>query len=128
MKKQLLILFVLFSVLLIADCGKEEEPIVEETPSAGLDAETEKGKEIFDIQCKPCHGEKGAGNGIAAATLNPKPRNYAAPPSEWKNGKNMEGITKTLNNGIPKSPMVAFKHLGPEGINNVAKYVLYLGK
>ncbi len=36
-------------------------------------------RSIFDTRCAVCHGKTGGGNGMAAATLNPKPRNYTDP-------------------------------------------------
>ncbi len=33
-------------------------------------------REVFKTQCAVCHGERGSGDGAAAATLDPKPRNY----------------------------------------------------
>ena len=35
-----------------------------------------KGAETYKMYCLPCHGEKGMGDGVAAAALNPKPRNF----------------------------------------------------
>jgi high-affinity iron transporter len=37
------------------------------------------GKRLFQENCVSCHGERGAGNGPAADTLNPKPRDLSAP-------------------------------------------------
>jgi high-affinity iron transporter len=36
-----------------------------------------RGEELFRENCVSCHGERGAGDGPAADTLNPKPRNFA---------------------------------------------------
>ncbi|TGL92050.1 cytochrome c, partial [Leptospira barantonii] len=69
-----------------------------------------------------------AGDGAAAASLNPKPRNYKAPAAQWKNGNTEAGILKTLNNGIPASPMVAYKFLGDENLKLLAKYVVHLSQ
>jgi mono/diheme cytochrome c family protein len=38
-----------------------------------------KGKELFNANCAPCHGTNGAGNGPAAASLNPKPADFQSP-------------------------------------------------
>lgn len=73
------------------NCGDKSEkpvettsaPIATETAST-LSPELQKGQEIFLQNCSSCHGEKGAGDGAAAASLNPKPRNYKAPASQWK--------------------------------------------
>ncbi len=57
-----------------------------------------KGEVIFKAQCIICHGEKGRGDGLAAAALNPKPRDFTSDPfckadlvtlkTSIKNGKN----------------------------------------
>ena len=36
-----------------------------------------KGKESFNQICASCHGESGAGDGVAAAALDPKPRDLS---------------------------------------------------
>ncbi|MCZ8156538.1 MAG: cytochrome c [Leptospira sp.] len=117
------------AITMIACGDKPAEPTAttEATPAATVDPEIAKGEEIFLQNCSSCHGEKGGGDGAAAAALNPKPRNFKAPASEWKNGNTIAGITKTLNEGIKGSPMVAYKHLG-DNIPVVAKYVEYLTK
>ncbi|HMW06336.1 MAG TPA: cytochrome c [Leptospiraceae bacterium] len=134
MKKNIIKLILLSLVFAVAiNCGKKEEKeeaktTPEATPTATLDPEVAKGKEAFDINCASCHGATGAGDGVAAASLNPKPRNYKAPASEWKNGNNEAGILKTLNEGIKGSPMVAYKHLGDDTLKSITKYVVYLTK
>ena len=37
------------------------------------------GKTLYMSYCAPCHGNSGKGDGIAAATLNPKPANHTSP-------------------------------------------------
>ncbi|HRG48592.1 MAG: cytochrome c [Leptospiraceae bacterium] len=127
---QLIFLTVILSLVL--NCGKKEEKeevaAPEVKPAATLDPEVAKGKEAFDINCSSCHGATGAGDGVAAASLNPKPRNYKAPASEWKNGNTEAGVLKTLNEGIKGSPMVAYKHLGDDTLKSLAKYVVHLTK
>ncbi|AYV55473.1 MULTISPECIES: c-type cytochrome [Leptospira] len=128
------IVIALTSLVLFLNCGDKSEkpaetpaPAATETASA-LSPELQKGQEIFLQNCSSCHGEKGAGDGAAAASLNPKPRNYKAPAAQWKNGNTEAGILKTLNNGIPASPMVAYKFLGDENLKLLAKYVVHLSQ
>jgi len=132
MKFQFSIILTLSLILSVTDCKKKEEPVEEPAKpvasNSDMDADTAAGKAIFDVQCSSCHGEKGAGDGVASAALNPKPRNYKADAKEWKNGKTEAGIQKTLTEGIKGSPMVSFKHLGEDGIKKVTKYVLHLSK
>ncbi len=127
------IVIALTSWVLFLNCGDKSEKPAETAPTATetastLNPELEKGREIFNQNCASCHGEKGAGDGAAAAILNPKPRNYRAPASQWKNGNTEAGVLKTLNNGIPNSPMVAYKFLGDENLKLLAKYVVHLSQ
>ena len=69
------LIFVSIILSLVLNCGKKEEkeevksaPEVKTAPA--LDPEVAKGKEAFDINCASCHGAMGAGDGIAAASLN----------------------------------------------------------
>lgn len=88
-------LFVVFvlSALLLAACGGGATPTTEvdngtlETvpadyagktnPLAGDAAAAEAGKAIYAVRCASCHGDTGAGDGAAAASLDPKPANLA---------------------------------------------------
>ncbi|WCL48582.1 c-type cytochrome [Leptospira sp. GIMC2001] len=131
-KISLTLLVIASSLMFLVACG--DKPATQETASpaptevAALDADTQAGKEAYDMSCASCHGELGAGDGAAASALNPKPRNYKAPASEWKNGPTLAGVTKTLNEGIKGTSMVAYKHLGDETIGQIAKYVVYLNQ
>lgn len=40
-----------------------------------ITGDAEKGAPTFKLYCAACHGETGHGDGLAAAALNPKPRN-----------------------------------------------------
>ncbi len=46
-------------------------------PLAGQAEAVTGGKTIFETQCASCHGLQGRGDGLAAASLNPKPANLA---------------------------------------------------
>lgn len=73
----------------------------------------EMGKQLYASNCVSCHGESGEGNGPAGASLNPPPRNFTN-MNDWKNGPTLEGLYKTLQEGIPNSGMAAFANLLPE--------------
>jgi len=69
-----------------------------------------KGKELFNTNCKSCHGDNGMGDGPAAAMLNPKPRNFHAVDG-WTNGRNVDQMYKTLQEGITKNGMAAYEYM-----------------
>lgn len=47
-------------------------------PLAGNAASVKTGKELYVTYCTPCHGNKGKGDGIAAASLKPKPADHTS--------------------------------------------------
>ncbi len=81
----------------------------------------EKGKASYQRNCAGCHGEKGAGDGPAAAAINPKPRNFAT--DAFKNGAKPAQIFATLGAGIPGTSMAPFGFLPEEERWAVAHYV-----
>lgn len=86
----------------------------------------DQGKKAFATSCAACHGEKGAGDGPAAAALNPKPRNFAK--DKFKQGTKPEEIFKTIAAGVPGTPMVGFAYLPEKDRWALAYYVLELRK
>ena len=117
-KLLLLALSLMMTFSLAVNCGGKKEETA--------DAPANPGKDLYDQNCASCHGETGAGDGPAGASLNPKPRNYKAPAADWKNGADLAGVTKTLKEGIPGTGMVAYGHLGDDNLKLIAEYVLTL--
>jgi mono/diheme cytochrome c family protein len=106
-------------------------PVVKGTISAPVDIFklanptpelVEKGKTIFQTTCVACHGTEGKGDGIAGATLNPKPRNFTSPDG-WKNGLKLTQMYKTLQEGIPNSGMASFSNIPPEDRIALIQYI-----
>lgn len=84
------------------------------------------GKELYAQQCVSCHGATGHGDGVASASLNPRPRNFTAAEG-WKNGRKPSGIFKTLREGIPGSGMASFATLPSDDRWALVHYVSSLG-
>lgn len=84
----------------------------------------EKGRASYQINCASCHGDKGRGDGVAAATLNPKPRAFAT--DKFKGGSKPAEIFATLGKGVVGTTMVPFAHLPEEERWGLAYYVLEL--
>jgi mono/diheme cytochrome c family protein len=55
-----------------------------ENPTKADDASLARGRELFDINCKMCHGETGEGNGPIGAFLANKPANLTSPVVQSK--------------------------------------------
>src|SRR4051812_44868448 len=100
----------MITVLLLAACGKNSEP--PQPTSGSPNAKPESGPShspaggaggksqaelMFGTVCATCHGADGSGNGPAAASLNPKPRNYT--DQAWQASITDEQIKETILKG-----------------------------
>lgn len=115
----------LISIALLAACGKNDTP---PPPTSGSpNAKPESGPasaggraaggggggaaaeaaQLFGTVCATCHGTSGLGDGPAAASINPKPRNYA--DAAWQASVTDADIKKIILEGgaaVGKSPMM----------------------
>ena len=73
---------ILMIILMILHGGMQQDkwkarPEADElkNPVAGQEEAIKRGKKLFATMCAICHGEKGKGDGVAGAALNPKPTN-----------------------------------------------------
>jgi mono/diheme cytochrome c family protein len=66
-----------------------------------------KGKGLFDRMCASCHGAGGKGDGVAAASLNPKPRDLT--DKTYMAGLKDEQLIDAIKKGggaVGKSPLM----------------------
>jgi high-affinity iron transporter len=85
-----------------------------------------KGKSIYQSKCVTCHGAEGKGDGPIGAKLKPPAGNFSSPESKKKPP---EELQKIIENGVPKTAMVAWsKQLNETEIQDVLAYVLTLRK
>lgn len=85
-----------------------------------------RGQELYLGTCATCHGAEGRGEGPGAKGLTPRPRDFTV-ASGWKNGSQIEGIYRTLEEGIKGSSMVAYKDLRRRDRMALVHYVRGLG-
>lgn len=80
-------------------------------------------KKLVEVNCVPCHGPKGLGDGPAAAALPVKPANWTAPAVQSEtDGELFWKIT----NG--RGPMPAWKHLPDNDRWALVQYIRTLKK
>lgn len=107
--------------------GKVIPPISASVLLSPSDEMVARGKALFESNCIQCHGAQGLGNGPAAATMKPPPRNLTN-PAGWVNGFEMSGVYKTLTEGIDGTSMAAFDALSKRDRMALVHYVRSLGK
>jgi mono/diheme cytochrome c family protein len=63
----------------VSGCEREDEHTRSSKPSSKATAtpvSIDRGRQLYKVNCTPCHGDQGKGDGPAAAAYNPKPRNH----------------------------------------------------
>ena len=105
-----LIALLLFSGLVTANAQitwvapKSEDAIT--NPLKNDASAVKQGKAIYAQFCAICHGDKGKGDGIAAAALNPKAANFT---TEKFNSQTDGAVFWKLTEGRP--PMASYKEI-----------------
>jgi cytochrome c553 len=125
-------------LVLFMACGKSSESPTPESGLAQPSSESatptpaEEARATFSSLCSTCHGADGRGDGIAAANLNPKPRNYT--DKTWQASVTDDQIKQTILMGgaaVGKSPMMPaspqFKDK-PQVVDELVKIVRSFGK
>ena len=107
--------------------AKKEEPKAEAAGDPKAEA-----KKIFSERCAVCHGAEGKGDGVGAAALDPKPRNYT--DQEWQKTVTDEQLRDIIVKGgagvgksplMPPNPDLADK---PEVVNGLVELIRSFGK
>ncbi len=102
--------------------GYRIPPVDPKTVMTSSPALLKRGQELFAKNCVQCHGPSGLGDGPAASTADPRPRNFSQPQG-WKNGTGLAGIFKTISTGIPGSAMAAFDYIPTKDRMALVHYV-----
>ena len=89
-------------------------------------ADSAKGQEVYNTYCALCHGPTGLGDGVAAAALDPKPRDLSS--AAILETYTDEYLVNVITNGgaaVGKSPvMMAWGGIiSPEDIENVVAHI-----
>ena len=106
--------------------GRVIPPVDPKTLIAATPQMVDRGKQLFEKNCTSCHGESGHGDGPAASTMNPRPRDFTSPNS-WTNGYNLPAIFGTLSEGVKGTSMASFDYLSKPDRMALAHYVQALG-
>lgn len=100
-----------------------EKPVPPKAPKKTPEL-LEAGKKVYDVNCLPCHGEKGDGNGPVGQALVPKPRDFAK--DAFKQGSKPVQVFTSISTGVKDTPMIGYTQLSEEERWAVTYHVLEL--
>src|SRR5580692_2682649 len=98
-------------------------------PGADLDRSAPLGMRVFARHCAVCHGPDGRGNGPAAPSMFPRPRDFSTGRFKYKSTAfgepaTDEDLLRTIRDGLPASAMPYFAGLlSTEELNAVVEQV-----
>ncbi len=98
-------------------------------PGADLDRGAPLGARVFARHCAVCHGPNGRGNGPAAPSMFPRPRDFSSARFKYKSTAageppTDEDLLRTVRDGLPASAMPYFAGLlSTEELNAVVEQV-----
>jgi mono/diheme cytochrome c family protein len=119
----------IFTVAVTACSDKRPAPAPEPAPATS--AAAQEAHDLFNTLCSTCHGTSGKGDGVAAASLQVKPRNYT--DKAWQASVTDDQIKQVILGGgpaagksplMPAQPQLAGK---PEVVNELVKIVRSFG-
>ena len=66
------------AVAQVSDWKAPQSAIIKKNPLPSDASSIKIGKDLYQSNCTPCHGDKGKGDGSAAASLNPPPADHSS--------------------------------------------------
>lgn len=116
--------------ILVEHCGTPQRPKLLGNPDVSQ-ATLQLGQQVYARNCQQCHGVSGDGQGLAAAHLRPRPRDYRAGVFKFTSTPygakpRRADLERTIRNGIVGTSMPPFARLPRNEIDAVVDYVLAL--
>ena len=120
----------LISFLALWGCSSDEAPIeyrnlvAPESLLSSAEARAE-GAALFLQHCSLCHGERGDGHGVRRLLSTPA-RDLT--DRLWRQRTTPESVFQTLREGVPRTPMAAWRIFSEEQTWSLVAYVLSLSE
>jgi len=120
----------LISLLALWGCSGDEVPVeyrhlvAPEALLTSAEARAE-GAALFLRHCALCHGERGDGHGVRRLLSTP-PRDLTDPL--WRQRTTPESVFRTIREGVPRTPMAAWRIFSEEQTWSLVAHVLSLAE
>jgi mono/diheme cytochrome c family protein len=114
--------------LIAAVCAAAATSMRAAAPDVGTEAQRESGKKLYLTYCSQCHGEKGDGEGYAAAHLLPRPRNFTTGKFKVRTTPNgalptHQDLVNIIRRGMPYTSMPAWPNFSDQDVSNLAYFI-----
>jgi hypothetical protein len=72
-----------------------------------------------------CHGERGDGRGVRASSFTTPPRDFTN--AAWRRSTSPGRVFRAIRDGLPGTPMPAWRFLGDDKLADLTACVLWFG-
>ena len=82
----------------------------------------QRGAALYLEYCALCHGERGDGRGLRSSAFATPPRDFTNPA--WRRATSPARVFRAIRDGVPGTPMAAWRHLGDDRLIELTAWVL----
>jgi mono/diheme cytochrome c family protein len=116
------------AVVIACVCGAFMGSMRTAAQDVGTEAQRESGKQLYLRYCSQCHGEKGDGEGYAAAHLQPRPRNFTLGKYKVRTTPNgalptHQDLVNIIKRGMPYTSMPAWPDFSDQDVASIAYFL-----
>ncbi|MCA9484570.1 MAG: c-type cytochrome [Nitrospina sp.] len=103
------------------------------TPDTPQEASLERGRVVYEDKCAICHGPEGAGDGVSAEQMSPRPRNltkgqYKIRSTPFGKIPTDDDLHAMLVHGYPETTMPSWRHLPEVDLQSLILLLKEFGK
>jgi mono/diheme cytochrome c family protein len=118
-------MIVLVAGLACASCRQPSDLPPDFDARVASPASVRAGRQLFLRYCAICHGESGNGRGVRASAFSTPPRDFTN--EVWRASTSPRRVYRSIRDGLPGTPMPAWRPLGTDALIELTAYVLSIG-
>ncbi len=116
------------AVLIASLCVVPTRLVRTAAAQGATDTKHEAGRTLYLKSCSQCHGEKGDGEGYAAAHLRPRPRNFTTGKFKIRTTPNgalptHDDLVNVIRHGMPYTSMPAWPDFTNQQVSDLADFI-----
>jgi mono/diheme cytochrome c family protein len=110
------------ATLALASCNRPSDLPPDFEARVASDSARRNGAVLYLRYCALCHGERGDGRGLRSSAFATPPRDFTN--ATWRRSTSPARVFRAIRDGVPGTPMAAWRHLGDDRLIELTACVL----